>query len=140
MQEMIEGYMVGVLPNNSAGYSNITILDMAGTEHNVSIFSVDFEGKCTMLGDNVRVNIFRDSERNIKNDQIEINEISAEISEEIIEGEVTGINNSNSRGSSELTIKDADRNEHVVNVPFTREKTSIQGTKSVSKLSEKPKG
>jgi len=117
-QEAFEGYVVGVQPDVSTGYSNITILDMTGTEHNFSVSSADLEGKGIMLGDNVRVSIFRDADGNITDNRIEINEISAETPEEIIEGEVTGVNNSAVTGSSELTINDADGNEHVVNVPL----------------------
>lgn len=117
-QEKIEGYVVGLQPNVSTGYSNVMILDMAGTEHNFSVPSADLESKDIILGDYVRVSIFRDAGGNLTDNRIEINEISAEISGEIIEGEVTGVNNSDATGSSELTIKDADGNEHVVNVPL----------------------
>ncbi len=116
--EKIEGYVVGVEPNTSAGYSSIKVLDMAGTEHNITVSSIDLEKKGIRLGDKVKVNITRDANGNIKSEQTEINEASIGTSGEVIQGEVTNVNNSDPAGSSELTVKDNDGKEHVVNVPL----------------------
>ncbi len=117
-QDTIEGYVISIQPNVSTGYSNLIVMDMAGNEHDFNVPSVKLKDKGIILGDNVRVSIFRDADGNIIDDQIEINEISAETSEGTIKGEVTGVKNSAASGSSELTIKDADGKEHVVNVPL----------------------
>jgi DNA/RNA endonuclease YhcR with UshA esterase domain len=117
-QEKIEGYVVSVQPNISSGYSYIAVLDMTGTEHNISVNSTEIESKGIMLGDNVRMTISRDTDGNIRDEMTEISELNAKTSGETIEGEVTAVNNSAPTGSSKLNIKDANGTEHTVNVPL----------------------
>ncbi len=139
-QEKIEGYVVAVETDTSTGYSSIKVLDMAGTEHNITVSSVDLEEKGIRLGDNVKVSITRDANGSIKNEQTEINEASVGTSGEVIQGEVTNVNNSDPAGSSELTIKDNDGKEHVVNVPLYQGENLKPGDKVSIKVVGKAEG
>jgi len=138
--EKIEGYVVGVEPNTSAGYSSIKVLDMAGTEHTINVSSIDLEKKGIRLGDNVKVNVTRDVNGNIKSEQTEINKVSVETSGEIIQGEVMNVNNSDLAGSSEITVKDNDGKEHVVNVPLYQGENLKPGDKVSIKVVGKAEG
>lgn len=139
-QEKIEGYVANVQPNSSSGYSYISILDMTGTEHNVSVNSTEIKRKGIVLGDKVILTSFRDTDGNIRAEMTEINKLTAKTSGEVIEGEVTAVNNSAPTGSSELNIKDANGIKHTVNVPLYQGENLKPGDEVSIKVSGETEG
>ncbi len=113
-EEVIEGNVTGTRHSVSTGSSEITVVDDEGNEHVVNVPLV--EGEDVQPGDRVRVTIVTDAEGNIIEIRVEKLEEDSGNTEEVIEGKVTGIRHSVSTGSSEITIKDSEGNEHVVNI------------------------